>query len=69
VIEGVKVLAHDQSLSPLLSHLLLGERSQEDWDDKRVAESPVLPGWEDSRSGNIGEVALLDVEHVECSEE
>ena len=69
VVESVEVLAHDQSLSPLLSNLLLGERSQKDWDDNGVAESPVLPGWEDSRSSNIGEVTLLDVEHVECGEE
>jgi len=69
VVESVQVLAHDQSLSPLLSNLLLGERSQKDWDDNGVAESPVLPGWEDSRSSNIGEVTLLDVEHVETGEE
>jgi hypothetical protein len=69
VVESVEVLAHDQSLSPLLSNLLLGERFQKDWDDNGVAESPVLPGWEDSRSSNIGEVTLLDVEHVESCEE
>lgn len=69
MVKGVEVLAHDQSLSPLLSDLLLGEGSQEDWDDDGVAESPVLPGWEDSRPGNIGEVTLLDVQHVESGEE
>lgn len=69
MVEGVEVLAHDQSLSPLDGDLLLGEWSQKDWDDDCIDDGPVLPGWEDSRSSNIGEVTLLDVEHVESGEE
>lgn len=69
VVEGVEVLAHDQSLSPLLGDLLLGQWSQENWDRDEVDNSPPLEGWQDSRSSNVGEVTLLDVEHVEAGEE
>ena len=69
VIEGVKVLAHDQSLSPLDGLLLLGKWGEQNWNDDQVAESPELPGWEDSRSSDVSEETLLDVEHVECCEE
>ena len=69
MVESEEVLAHDESLLPLLVDLSCGQWLQKKGDDDGVEQEVVLPGWEDSRSGNIGEVALLDVEHVECSEE
>ena len=48
VIHGIEVLAHDQSLSPLLNNLLLGEWNEQHWNDDEVAESPPLERWEES---------------------
>ena len=69
MVESVKILAHDLSLPPLLGHLLFGKGSEKDGGYGEVGKEPEFPGWRDSRSGSIGEVTLLDVEHVECGEE
>ena len=69
MVESVKPLTHDQSLSPLDSHLFFGQRSQENGRHDEVGEGPVLNGWGDSGSAGVSEEALLDVEHVECDKE
>ena len=68
VVEGVEVLAHHHSLSPLLGHLLLGQWSEEDGEHRGVDDRPPLPGWNDSGSAGVGEVSLLDVQEVGCGE-
>jgi hypothetical protein len=68
VVEGVEVLAHDHSLSPLLLDLALLERFEEHGDDHDVSDGIELHGGKDSSSCNISEVVVSDEDHV-CSGE
>ena len=66
MVEGVKILAHDESLSPLLSNLFLGKWSEENTDDDSVDDEPPLEGWEQFSSAGVSKVSFSNVEKI-CS--
>ena len=64
--ERVEPFAHSYSLSPLNLDLILGKGSQQDKQCEDVESGPVGPNAGNAGAHLIGEIVLLDIEHV-CS--
>ena len=64
MVEGVEILAHDKSLSPLLQDLSVGQWLQKECDDDDVEDGVVSPGLKNTSSSDVGEVVVSDEDQV-----
>ena len=69
MVQSVQVLAHDQSLSPLLDDLFSGKWSKKEANHHGVEENPVSSGCEESSSSFVGEIVVSNENNIGgCSE-
>ena len=66
MVDGSEPSAHGDSLFNLSSDFLLAKRFDHDEGDGEVECSGVHPNWQESCSHQIGEIPLLNEEHVRC---